>query len=202
MSREGDLLQARKKRGSAIAPANGGSGEDAEPVEGCGACKVAPFDRLRMLWCPLANRTEQPWGRGKPALSLAEVSESRFFCFDTTNPTCLAVFAAPVHDLHGVDFLLTYDASAVEVIDTDLNRPGVQIELGPLFTGQPYFVAYNRATVDHRTGIGTISFVATLLNPAEPITGDGVIASVRYRVLESSVSPEALFTIEEVQLVS
>lgn len=112
------------------------------------------------------------------------------------------VHVANVHDLYGVDFLLTYDASAVEVIDADLDRPGVQIEPGPLFTGQPYFVAYNRATVDHRTGIGTISFVATLLNPAPPINGEGVIASVRYRVVESSVPPEALFTIEEVQLVS
>ncbi|MFQ5343614.1 MAG: cohesin domain-containing protein [Anaerolineae bacterium] len=109
---------------------------------------------------------------------------------------------ANMHELYGVDFLLTYDASAVEVIDADLDRPGVQIEPGPLFTGQPYFVAYNRATVDHRTGVGTVSFVATLLNPAQPINGDGVIASVRYRVLESSVPPEALFTIEEVQLVS
>jgi len=109
---------------------------------------------------------------------------------------------ANMHDLYGVDVLLTYDASVVEVIDADLDRPGVQIEPGPLFTGQPYFVAYNRVTVDHRTGIGTISFVATLLTPAPPINGEGVIASVRYRVLESSVSPEARFAIEEVQLVS
>ena len=112
------------------------------------------------------------------------------------------VHVANVHELYGVDFLLTYDASVVEVIDADLDRPGVQIEPGPLFTGQPYFVAYNRATVDHRTGIGTISFVATLLNPAPPINGDGVIASVRYRVIESSIPAEARFTIEEVQLVS
>lgn len=107
-----------------------------------------------------------------------------------------------MHDLYGVDLLLTYDASVVEVIDTDLDRPGVQIEPGPLFTAQPYFVAYNRATVDHRTGVGTVSFVATLLNPAQPINGSGIVATVRYHVLESSVPTEALFTIEEVQLVS
>jgi len=44
---------------------------------------------------------------------------------------------ANMHDLYGVDVLLTYDASVVEVVDTDLDRPGVQIEPGPLFTGQP-----------------------------------------------------------------
>ncbi len=109
---------------------------------------------------------------------------------------------ANVHQLYGVDVLLTYDGSAVEVIDADLDRPGVQIEPGSLFTGQPYFVAYNRATVNHSTGVGTISFVATLLNPAEPIDGDGVAATIRYRVIDSSVSTGSPFTIQEAYLAS
>jgi hypothetical protein len=108
-----------------------------------------------------------------------------------------------VHDMYGVDVMLIFDASVVEVIDVDPEQPGVQIAPGPLFQDQQlYFVAYNRVTQNRQTGAGTISFVATLLNPAEPIDGDGIIATIPYQLVDPSVSTTIPFTIQQAQLAS
>ncbi len=75
-------------------------------------------------------------------------------------------------DFYGVQVLLTFDATRVQVVDADPALPGVQISPGALFADLG-FVALNR--VDNE--LGTIEFAATLLNPARPLDGEAVAAS-------------------------
>ena len=88
---------------------------------------------------------------------------------------------ANVQNLYAVDVTLTFDTSKLKVEDADPALPGVQIQPGAVFASQPHFVVYNRVTVHAQTGMGLVSFVATLLNPAVPFAGDGVVAIVTYR---------------------
>jgi hypothetical protein len=107
------------------------------------------------------------------------------------------------HGLYGIDVALTFDASAVRVVDADLDRPGVQIETGPLFAGLPYFLAQNQVTVDEETGVGTVTFAASLLNPAEPIDGTGTVATILFEPVGSqSVLASPAFTIESALLAN
>ncbi|MFQ5855700.1 MAG: hypothetical protein ACE5LU_08680 [Anaerolineae bacterium] len=106
-----------------------------------------------------------------------------------------------VRDLYGIDVTISFDASAVTVIDADPARPGIQIEPGPLFAGLPYFPAMNRVTVDEETGIGTVMFAIVLLNPAEPIDGSGVVARILFESVESAIAAaSSAFTIENALL--
>lgn len=111
---------------------------------------------------------------------------------------------ANVHDLYAVDATLSFDASVVEVIDADPERAGISILPGPLFTDQQphFFVVYNRVTIDEEEDVGRIEFVATLLNPADPITGSGIIAIIPYRLLDGVPATEHPFAIEQARLAS
>jgi len=105
------------------------------------------------------------------------------------------------HNLYGVELTITFDTSAVRIVDADPDRPGVQIETGPLFAGLPYFPAQNQVTVDEQTGVGAITFAASLLNPAEPIDGAGTVATILFEPVEARhalASPA--FTIEQALL--
>ncbi len=103
-----------------------------------------------------------------------------------------------MHGLYGIDVTLTFDATAVNVVDADPDRPGVQIEPGPLFAGRQFFVAENQVTVDEATGQGTVTFAVALLNPSEPIDGSGAVATILYELVGSQASTTLpAFTIED-----
>jgi hypothetical protein len=86
-----------------------------------------------------------------------------------------------VNNLYGVEFTLKFDPRYVQVADdADPVTPGIQLAVGALFTGKPYFVARNQ--VDNING--TIDFAITLQAPATPISGGGVVAHVvKWKVL-------------------
>ncbi len=106
-----------------------------------------------------------------------------------------------VNGMYGIDVRLTFDTAEVRIVDADPERPGIQIEPGPLFAGSSYFPAKNRVQIDEKTGIGTVEFVAALLNPAEPIAGSGVAATILFEPVDaaSTVASTAL-TIEDALL--
>ncbi|MFQ5593963.1 MAG: carboxypeptidase regulatory-like domain-containing protein, partial [Anaerolineae bacterium] len=105
------------------------------------------------------------------------------------------------HNLYGVDVTITFDTTAVSIADADPDRPGLQIEVGPLFAGLPYFPAQNQVTVDEQTGVGTISFAASLLNPAEPIDGSGTVATILFEPVGSQPAlASPAFTIQKALL--
>jgi hypothetical protein len=89
------------------------------------------------------------------------------------DPTQIDMVLERLVDFYGVQVLLTFDATRVQVIDADPGLPGVQISPGAPFADLG-FVALNR--VDNE--LGTIEFAATLVNPARPLTGETVAASL------------------------
>lgn len=109
---------------------------------------------------------------------------------------------ANVHNLYAVDVTLGFDASVVEVVDAEPDRAGIQVIPGPLFTGQQYFVVYNRVMIDEETRTGSVEFVATLLNPSEPVDGAGTVAVIPYRVLDPEAAGGTPFEIQEASLAA
>jgi hypothetical protein len=80
-----------------------------------------------------------------------------------------------VQDLYGLEVHLSFDPSLVEVLDADADAPGVQLAAADWLAGA--FVAVNQAD----NAAGRIDFAATLLNPAEPVSGDHVFATFTLR---------------------
>lgn len=89
------------------------------------------------------------------------------------------LIVADVIDLYGVDVQLRYDPSQLQVEDANPRLEGVQIAPGPLLAAEERFVVTNK--VDATAGL--ITFVATLLNPAPPVSGQGVLATIAFHIL-------------------
>ncbi|MBP7688031.1 MAG: DUF11 domain-containing protein [Thermoflexales bacterium] len=81
-----------------------------------------------------------------------------------------------VNDLYGADVRLTFNPALLAVQDANPGQAGIQIGLGPLLTSSGYYVVFNSA--DNLSG--TIQLVITQLNPAQPITGSGILANVTF----------------------
>lgn len=86
-------------------------------------------------------------------------------------------------DLYGLEFHLRFDPDIVRVQDADTETAGVQIEPGAWLPDA--FIATNQA--DNKRG--TIDFAATLLNPAPPLNGDGIAATIRFQAVRDGDSP-------------
>jgi hypothetical protein len=106
----------------------------------------------------------------------------------------LAVEVSGVQDLYGFDLSLSFDPAAVQVVDADPKRQGVQVSQG-LFL-DPGLTAANE--VDNRAG--RLRFAMTQLNPSQPKSGSGPLVVLRLRgAAAAQASPVGLV---EVQLVS
>jgi|GEM_PF-2310832 hypothetical protein len=80
-----------------------------------------------------------------------------------------------VANLYGADVRLTFDPAVVQVVDSDLAEPGIQIEVRDLLS-PPLLTTRNEA--DNSTG--AIWFATTQLNPTPPVTGSGVLAAIEF----------------------
>ncbi len=102
---------------------------------------------------------------------------------------------ADVVDLYGAEIQLRYDPTQLKVRDDNPRLKGVQIAPGPLLAFDNRFVATNN--VDPETGL--ITFVFTLLKPAPPISGEGVLATIVFEI-----ASDGPFSVEvvEARLVS
>jgi len=80
-------------------------------------------------------------------------------------------------ELYGAELEMSFDPSVLAVRDADLSRAGVQIENGEMFSAEESFVVQN--SVDNAKGI--VRYAVTLLRPAQPVSGDGVIVRIRFR---------------------
>lgn len=87
----------------------------------------------------------------------------------------LAVRVQRVHDLYGVDIIVTFDPQVIEVVDADPTKEGVQITQGEFL--DPGFTVYN--TADNQRG--EIRFTMTQLNPSEAKKGNGVLFYITIR---------------------
>lgn len=92
----------------------------------------------------------------------------------------IEVWVEDVSDLYGADVQLAFDPAWFEVIDANPSLPGVQVNLRSEFLS-PGAVAKN--TVDNQ--LGTIWYAATQLNPAQPVSGSGVLFDFELRGLQA-----------------
>jgi hypothetical protein len=97
----------------------------------------------------------------------------------------VALRVEDAQDLYAVDVRYKFDPTRFQVIDADPARPGVQLAVGSLLP-EPQFVAVNAA--DNATG--EIRFAATLLRPAAPVHGSGVLAWITFRGVDDE--PEVM----------
>jgi hypothetical protein len=88
------------------------------------------------------------------------------------------VHLADVADLYGVEVKLRYDPTQLEAQDAYPHLEGVQIFPGPFLAAEKHFVVTN--VVDTESGL--IHFAVTLLNPAPPASGEGVLATIAFGV--------------------
>lgn len=85
--------------------------------------------------------------------------------------------------MYGIEFHLSFDPNVVQVVDADSAKPGVQLTPGDWLKGG--FVAVNK--VDNAKG--TIDYAVTLLNPAPPVSGSGIIATISLKAKSNGTSP-------------
>ena len=93
------------------------------------------------------------------------------------------VLVENVTDLYGFEFEITFDPTLVEVVDADPNKAGVQIQPGDFLS--PDWVLDNAVDNDS----GTIAFALCQMNPSQPQTGSGVLATITWRGKALDVSP-------------
>ncbi|MBN1877697.1 MAG: hypothetical protein JXA33_25970 [Anaerolineae bacterium] len=87
----------------------------------------------------------------------------------------LLVANAPL--IYGVESHLAFDPAVLEVVDADPNLIGVQLTPGNFIDFEHAFVLQNQA--DNQAG--TLDYALTLLNPAPPVQGNGVLAHITFR---------------------
>jgi hypothetical protein len=92
------------------------------------------------------------------------------------------IFVQNVQNLYGIEFQLAFDPEIIEVIDADPGEDGVQV--WPADWWKEGFVAVNE--VNNETG--RINFAATLLRPAQPVTGTRAIAVVPFAARKTGSS--------------
>lgn len=93
--------------------------------------------------------------------------------------------------VYGSSFKLSYDPQAFEVVQVDSQT----VVPGEFFSGAQGFTLKN--TADAETGV--IEYAMTLMQPAEPVSGDGVLGTVTFRALKDAPT---LVTALEASLVS
>ena len=106
----------------------------------------------------------------------------RTTALDVNQTTVVDLAITEVSGLYGVQVHLRFDPEAIEIIDADPTRDGVQLESGTF--PSPDFVALNQ--VDNHAG--TIDYAVTQLSPREPREGSGIVAHITVRAKQPSTT--------------
>lgn len=88
------------------------------------------------------------------------------------------VWAENVTDLYGLDMHLSFDPTAVRIVDADPAAEGIQVRPGDLL--QPDLVIRNTADNDR----GTLWFALTQINPSPEVSGSGVVCVILFEGLK------------------
>ncbi|MBN1430748.1 MAG: hypothetical protein JXB07_20430 [Anaerolineae bacterium] len=84
-------------------------------------------------------------------------------------------------EVYGIDVQLGFDPAVLQVVDADQSANGIQLADGTFFdASQSYFL---ENTADNTNG--TIDLAMTLLNPAPPAKGDGLLARVTFKAVSA-----------------
>ncbi len=96
----------------------------------------------------------------------------------------LQVLLESVPAIYGADVQLTFDPATWQVIDEDVATEGVQPAQGDFIEAEKAFILQHQA--DNETGI--IDYALTLLNPAPPVEGDGLLLEVQLKAINEAIS--------------
>jgi len=105
------------------------------------------------------------------------------------------VIAEGVSNLYGAEIHLRFDPTVVRLEDADPQQDGVQLTPGSLLAPNQGFVVAN--TSDNAAG--TAVFAITLVNPAPPVEGGGVVARLTFVALQPGM---LRIELENVKLVT
>ncbi len=97
--------------------------------------------------------------------------------------TTIALYVQNVQNLYGYQAALSFNPAILEVIDTDTNKPGVQVALGNFLS--PDFVQQNNAD----NSLGAIVCVVSQMAPSTAVSGSGVLFTITFRSKAQGVSP-------------
>lgn len=114
----------------------------------------------------------------------------------TDQTLVVGVVAKNVTNLYGAEFKLRYDAEVLAVKDAEADRDGIQVEPGDFLPATEGFVVVNQAEPEQ----GSVTYALTLLNPAPPVTGTGLLARVTFEVQQQATP--TLIEFEKAKLVS
>lgn len=89
----------------------------------------------------------------------------------------LDVLVEDAPQVYGADVRLVFDSEMLEVVDADKKVDGIQVKPGKFLDPKGGFFLQYR--VDN--GAGMIDYALTLLNPAPPAEGDGVLMQITFR---------------------
>lgn len=106
----------------------------------------------------------------------------------------IAVEVRSVIELYGIDILVEFDPTAVEIIDMDPDLPGIQVMLGTFL--DPGFVIVNLADNE----MGRLRLAMTQLNPSQPKSGNGTLIVMRFKGI--TLKQDTDITILEAKLAS
>ena len=121
------------------------------------------------------------WANGGTTVSIAPASQEVL----PEDTAATEVLVKDVTGLYGFEFQITFAPTVLEVVDADPDGPGVQIQPGGFLS--PDWLLDN--TVNNDTG--TIAFALCQMNPSEPQSGDGVLATITWRGKAEGTSPIA-----------
>jgi hypothetical protein len=79
--------------------------------------------------------------------------------------------------IYGADVRLAFDPRLLEVVDADKKTEGIQVKPGKLLDADKGF--FLQHAVDNEAG--TIDYALTLLNPAPPAEGNGLLMRITFR---------------------
>ncbi|UCG24750.1 MAG: hypothetical protein JSW55_01775 [Chloroflexota bacterium] len=88
-------------------------------------------------------------------------------------------------NLYGVELRLNYDPAILQVVDADGDADGIQALPGPFLDVDQGFLVANQADNE----AGQLVYAATLLSPAEPVAGNGILLEVSLRGAGIGTSP-------------
>jgi len=105
--------------------------------------------------------------------------------------TSVLILVEAAEDVFGLEIHLSFDPSVIRIADADANVPGIQLIPGNFLDPDESFVVADQA--DNQKG--ELVYALTLLAPAEPVSGDGVIVSFDVRALDVGTSQLSLSVI-------
>lgn len=96
----------------------------------------------------------------------------------------VTIQAENVSNLFGIELSIRFNASVLEVVDADANKPGTQITAGGFLS--PDLETTNEVAND------VINYAVQQVSPHNPVSGNGVLARITFRAKSAGTSNIAL----------